>query len=211
MTGAILDHRIVAQGIFAVIRCRAPLAVLLEVGDALAATPLTVVAITPGSREPWTAITELRLRFGDNMLVGAGPLADPAQVKAALAAGAQFVFCSGYRSEERLACAADALYVPRVADRTELERARADGCAAVLACPAARPAMRTLVAAATGDPGLRWLALGGVTLENAAEIVQCGADAVGLRGVLPDGVRLDMVAMIRQLRRGVQALRTARG
>lgn len=209
MTGAVLD-RIIAQGVFAVIRCRASLAILLEVGDALAATPLPVVAITPGSREPWTAISELRLRFGDNMLVGAGPLADRAQVAAALAAGAQFILSSGYRGEERLACAAAALYVPRITDRTELARARADGCAAVLACPAARPAMRMLVAATAGDPGLRWLALGGVTLENAGEIARGGADAVGLSGVLPDAIRLDMAAMIRQLRRGVQALRSVR-
>jgi 2-keto-3-deoxy-6-phosphogluconate aldolase len=206
VTAAMTD-RIAAQGVFAVIRCRAPLAELLEVGDALLATPLTVLAIAPGSREPWAAIAELRARFGHNMAVGAGLLSTQAEVTAALAAGAQFVLTANYHAADSHAChGVNALYVPCVATSAALDAALVAAHRTFLLFPANRADTFTL-AAKPAAAGVRWLALGGVTPDNVATFARRGVSAVGLRGVLPVGLRLNMAAMIRQMRRVVQAWR----
>lgn len=214
------------EGLLVVVRCRAPLDVLLEVGDALLAAPAPLVAVCPGGLEPWTAVAELRARFGRNMLVGVGMAAGRTEVEAAVGAGAQFVMAGRLDSQGMTACAAlcagaGAAYLPAVQTPVEVQAAAALGCTGVTVLPACRIGVAGLGplreaaqrasferlasqasgAAAWGAEEMVMVAAGGVPVEEIGTWRRAGATAVVVRGVLAAGSRWDMGTMIRTVRK----------
>jgi 2-keto-3-deoxy-6-phosphogluconate aldolase len=184
--------------------------VLLEVGDALLAAPLPVLAICPGSREPWMAIGELRARFGDHMLVGAGMVAQATVLEAALTAGAQFVLSPRWDAALAARCVqAGTAYLPGIGTGPELARElaalRAAGCAGVMAVPACRigtGGTAELAAHLKREwPQALLLAAGGVRPGEVQGFRAAGCAGAVVRGVLGERSRWDMGAMIRSVRR----------
>src|SRR4051812_42003375 len=105
--------RIKQMGLIAVVRGDLPVHELLEIGDALLAAPLTVIELLLNGAEALAAVAELRQRFGQHMLIGAGDVQTGGQATAALAAGAQFIASPGFDDAiGRCAQAADVLYLP---------------------------------------------------------------------------------------------------
>jgi 2-keto-3-deoxy-6-phosphogluconate aldolase len=184
------------------VRCRTSLDVLLEVGDALLAAPAPLIAVSPGSREPWTAIAELRSRFGRHMLVGAGLVDTPGRVAAALAAGAQFVLCAQPDAATARTCAAAGVaYVPGVSSVAGAAAAQQFPCAGLLLFPACRAGIKGAASLHTVAAGLPLIAAGGVRGEEVASYRQAGVAAIAVRGVLGPNRKWVMAEMIRQVRR----------
>ncbi|HAJ37726.1 MAG TPA: hypothetical protein DCL15_18815 [Chloroflexi bacterium] len=195
-------QQIKQSGIIAAIRCRAPLALMLDVGDALHATPITAVMITPGSRQPWAIVAELRHRYGASMLVGAGLLATSHQALAAIDAGAQFVMTSQYVTEiDHLCRRQGVLYLPGVRTAHAAHQLLATGVRAVSFFPARRLDRGQLrqISADCAAPCV--VAVGGVVAQNLQEYAQAGAGAVVVRGVLGAAAHWRMHAAIMEMRR----------
>jgi 2-keto-3-deoxy-6-phosphogluconate aldolase len=190
------------SGMLAVVRCRADPATLIEIGDALLAAPLPVVAIAPGSRHPWDALADLSVRLSPHLLLGAGLLATPAQVHAALTAGAQFVLTPRHDPTIAAACAAvGAAYLPGVQTPAQLYAAQAGGAAGALHFPACRKGTEGCAALRAADPTAILIALGGIAPEEIGAYQRAGATAVAVRGVLAPKSRWVMADLIRQVRK----------
>lgn len=188
--------------IIAAIRCRAPLDLLLDVGDALHATPITAIMISPGSRQPWVSVTELRHRYGASMLVGVGLLATTTQASAAIAAGAQFVMTGKFTVEiDNLCRRAGVLYAPGVHTVEEARRVVATGVQAVNFFPAQSLEMAQLAQLTQSRIAPCVVAMGGVTTQNLRLYARAGADAVIVRGVVSAAAHWQMHAAIVEMRR----------
>jgi len=178
-------HQIEQGGVIAAIRCRAALDLMLEVGDALHATPITAVMISPGSRQPWDIVAELRHRYGASMLVGAGPLATTTQALAAVGAGAQFIATGGYATAiDDLCRRHHLLYIPGVRTVEEARSVLATGVRVMSLFPARGLDVALLVQIAQVSATARMVAMGGVNMRNLGEYAQAGVSAVVVRGVI---------------------------
>jgi len=82
--------RIKEIGIIAIIRGSFSIEEMLGIGDALLAAPVLIMEVTLNTPSALDAIRELRDRYGENMVVGAGTVRTVEQLDAALDAGAQF-------------------------------------------------------------------------------------------------------------------------
>ena len=116
-------RQIRSVGLIAIIRADARVDVLLEVADALLASPLTVAALVLGYANSLAAIAEVRARMGRHMLIGAANVLTRGQAAAALDAGAQFLLAPIFdRSAFQAAVDRMALYIPIVRDLDEADR-----------------------------------------------------------------------------------------
>lgn len=190
------------MGILAVVRSLISIDSMLEVGDALLATPLTVVAVSPGSRQPWQTIAELRGRFGANMHIGAGPLSTASQVEIALDAGAQFVIGTCFIPQIDALCRRHgAFYLPGVATAATAVQALRAGRSHQLLFPPGRDSVDALRTLQRACPAARLMPMGGVTVETLRAYAQAGAAGAVVRGVIGEQAKWEMAALITQMRR----------
>lgn len=197
-----IQVRIEQLGIVPAIRCRASVDVVIEVGDALHATPLTTVIISLGSRHAWSIVHEFRRRYGQSMTVGVGPLSTADQARAAVAAGAQFVLSGRPNAEIAEHCRrTQTLYVPCVSDANQMCQVQDAEWRMVAFFPARKLGINVLTQLARSNPAMRFIALGGVDHENISAFAGAGAAAAVVRGVLGTTTRWRMHAMILQMRR----------
>ena len=77
-------------GIIAILPGELPNNRVIEIADALLAAPILAVEIIPNGPATLDTVSTFRQRAGDNMLVGAGRVESPAELDAAIEAGAQF-------------------------------------------------------------------------------------------------------------------------
>lgn len=195
-------HQIEQGGVIAAIRCRAALDLMLEVGDALHATPITAVMISPGSRQPWDIVAELRHRYGASMLVGAGPLATTTQALAAVGAGAQFIATGGYATAiDDLCRRHHLLYIPGVCTVEEVHSVLATGVRVMSLFPARGLDVALFVQISKTDVTTRVVAMGGVNVRNLGEYAQAGVSAVVVRGVIGATAQWRMHDAIVEMRR----------
>ncbi|MEZ4672023.1 MAG: 2-dehydro-3-deoxyphosphogluconate aldolase, partial [Anaerolineae bacterium] len=86
-----ITQQVKEAGIIAIIRGSFALADMQRIAEALQAGGVRVMEVTLNSSDALKAITRLRKRNGDDLLVGAGTVRTAPQVEKALAAGAQFI------------------------------------------------------------------------------------------------------------------------
>ena len=84
-----------ATGLMAQLRSDLPVQELLEIGDALLAAPLLVVAISLEMPDALAAIAEFDRRYGQNLVVGAAQVTSLAAARSAMWAGARFIITPG--------------------------------------------------------------------------------------------------------------------
>ena len=195
-------HQIEQSGIIAAIRCRAPLDRMLEVGDALHATPVAAVMISPGSHQPWEIVEELRHRYGASMLVGAGLLASTTLVLAATDAGAQFIMTGGYVVEiDKLCRQREVLYAPGVRNADAVRSVLlAGGC--VASCfPRFGLDTAQIAQIAQTYPTLHLVAMGGIGAWNLGGYARAGVAAVVVRGAISAAAQWRMHDAIVEMRR----------
>ena len=83
-------EQIRAEGLIAIVRGNFPLEKLIQISDALLASPVLVMEVTLNTTGALDAIATLRARYGENMLIGAGTVRTVEQLHASHGAGAQF-------------------------------------------------------------------------------------------------------------------------
>jgi len=187
---AVLD-RLLATGVVAVIRadsggqlvdvCRA-----LERGG-VAACEITMT--TPGALD---AIAQACRELGDDALIGAGSVLDAATARAAILAGARFVFSPVLNLEViEMAHRYDCVAVPGALSPTEILAAWSAGADIVKVFPANHFGPQYLRDIHGPMPQIKLTPTGGVDLTTAADWIKAGAVAVGVGSAL---VKKDLLA-----------------
>lgn len=195
---------LVDEGLVAIVRGNFPAQKLIEIGDALVASPVLIMEVTLNTTGALDAIGLLRDRFGDKMLVGAGTVRTVEQFDEAIAAGAQFTVAPNLDlpTVER-AQARDILHLPGVFTPTEAQQAYVAGCKIVKLFPSDVVGPRYLKAIRAPLDDILFCPTGGITPENVGEYIRAGAAAVGLGSALvtgPDQTPDDLIRRARAIR-----------
>ena len=194
------------QGLVAIVRGNFPTAKLIQIGDALLASPVLVVEVTLNTPGALEGIKLLRERFGDKMLIGAGTVRTVAQFQEAVAAGAQFTVSPNLDIPTvEASLAADILHLPGVFTPTEAQQAYVAGCKVVKLFPSEIDGPRYLKAIRAPLDDIKFIPTGGITPDNVGEYIRAGAAAVGLGSALITGPDQPMDDLIKRAR----AIRTA--
>lgn len=197
--------RIFRDGLVAIVPGGYPIATLLEIGDALLASPIQAMAVTRPSTHALDGVNLLRQRFGEHMLIGCDMVTEVEEAGAAVAAGAQFLFTPHLKAELlRFAAERDVLCLPGVFTRRELLRALAAGCHSVAFYASDSHGVAHLERLAHPISPVRILARGQVGLTNIGDYARAGAAGVGIGAELILGVdqsMTDLILRARQLRK----------
>jgi 2-dehydro-3-deoxyphosphogalactonate aldolase len=155
---------------------------VVGVSDALVEAGFAIVEVPLNSPRPLESIERLRAKFADEILIGAGTVMTPAQVKDVAAAGGRLIVMPhGDAEVVRAVKAAGLACIPGVSTPTEGFAALANGADALklfpaeLLTPAVLKAMRTVFPTAT-----RFFPVGGITPDSMASYVAAGAAGFGL-------------------------------
>ncbi len=209
--------RIRAAGLIAVIRASRP-DEAVRVAGALLAGGIPAVELTfstPGSAE---ALAEVRRRYGEEVLIGAGTIREPAQVEAAVRAGAAFLVTAHLRLDLLAAMLQTGLPVaPGVFTPSEVAQALDAGAQAVKLFPASTGGPRHLRALLGPFPGLRVIPTGGIGIDDLGGWFAAGALAVGIgselapRELVSTGRWDEITRLAERFAAAARAARTAPG
>lgn len=145
---------------------------------------LEITLDTPGSLD---MIRELKEKFGDRVLVGAGTVLDAPSAKMAIDAGSDFVFCPSFDIETiQMANRYGRISIPGVMTPTEIVNAYSAGADLLKIFPGAALG-ETYIKDLQGPLShIPIMPTGGVTLDNVEAFIRNGAVAVGAGGSLVD-------------------------
>ena len=159
---------------------------VVEVSCALVDAGFAIVEVPLNSPHPLESIARLHAKFGDEILIGAGTVLSPAQVKEIAAAGGRLIVMPhGDADVVRAAKGAGLACIPGIATPTEGFAALANGADALklfpaeLLTPAVLKSMRAVFPSTA-----RFLPVGGITPDSMASYVAAGAAGFGLGGAL---------------------------
>lgn len=138
-----------------------------------------------------TAVAALRAAVaagaGRGELVGAGTVTTVDRLERAVAAGARFTVAPGFcREVAEASLAAGLPHLPGVATASEVQQAEAMGLRWQKAFPAAELGASWIKAMRGPFPRVRFVATGGMHLDNAEEFLAAGAGGVALGSALSD-------------------------
>ena len=159
---------------------------VVPIGEALVDAGFAIVEVPLNSPEPLESIRRLVVSLGTDVLVGAGTVMTPDEVRAIADVGGRIVVMPHSDSAVVRAAKAAGLYcTPGVATPTEGFAALSLGADALklfpaeLLTPAVLKAMRSVFPKTT-----RFLPVGGITPDNMAPYVAAGASGFGLGSAL---------------------------
>lgn len=204
---------LVDEGLVAIVRGNFPAQKMIEIGDALLASPVLIMEVTLNTTGALDVIGLLRDRFGDKMLVGAGTVRTVEQFDEAIAAGAQFTVAPNLDlpTVER-AQSKDILHLPGIFTPTEAEQAYRAGCKIVKLFPSDVVGPRYLKAIRAPLDDILFCPTGGITPDNVGDYIRAGAAAVGLGSALvtgPDQKMDDLIRRARAIRNAWKEAKTA--
>ncbi|QLE58225.1 bifunctional 4-hydroxy-2-oxoglutarate aldolase/2-dehydro-3-deoxy-phosphogluconate aldolase [Nostoc sp. TCL26-01] len=156
-----------------------------EMALAVATGGMELIEITWNSDRAGELIAQLRQRLPE-CRIGTGTLFNVQQLESAIAAGAEFLFTPHVDSAMiRAAVAKNIPIVPGALTPTEIVKAWSNGASCVKVFPVQAVGGANYIQSLQGPLGhIPLIPTGGVTLDNAAELIQAGAIAVGLGGEL---------------------------
>ena len=159
---------------------------VVAVGDALVDAGFAIVEVPLNSPRPLESIERLIAKFGEEVLIGAGTVTSPVQVREIKAAGGRLIVMPhGDGEVVRAAKSAGLACIPGVATPTEGFAALANGADALKLFPAellTPAALKSIRAVFPSDT--RFLPVGGITPDSMASYVAAGAAGFGLGGAL---------------------------
>lgn len=175
-------------GLIAIVRGQFTVEQVLTIGETLAAAAVTVLEITLNTSDALLAIAQLRGRFSDSLLIGAGTVRTVAQWHQAYNAGAQFTVAPNLD----LATVAAAnehqfLHLPGVFTATEAETAYRAGCRVLKLFPSDAVGPSYLKALRAPLDDVAFVPTGGITSANVGEYRRAGALACGIGSALVSG------------------------
>ena len=206
--------RIEEVGIIPVVRAASSeeaIAVAEAIGEG--GIPLLEITMTvPGAVG---VIAELRKRYGDEVLVGAGTVLDPGAARACIQAGAQFIVSPSLHLKTIERCKDDGIAIfPGALTPTEVVTAWQAGADAIKVFPcSAVGGAKYLRALKAPLPQIKLVPTGGVSLATAKDFIAAGAWALGVGADLVDTKAIqagDRQSVVAAARNYVIAVREAR-
>jgi len=153
--------------------------------DALLQGGITALEVTLNSTGALDQIRAAVAACGSRAVVGAGTVLDGAAAVNAFMAGAQFIVAPNLKEEVlRTAHRYGKPVLPGAMTPTEIEAAAEAGADIVKVFPAGTLGPRYFKEVKAPLGHITLMATGGITVENAAEFIRAGADAVGVGGQL---------------------------
>jgi 2-dehydro-3-deoxyphosphogluconate aldolase/(4S)-4-hydroxy-2-oxoglutarate aldolase len=172
---------------------RAPdAATLLPMARVLAEAGIRSLEVTMTGRGALDVVGRLRTELPAAVSVGAGSVVTGDQAREAVDRGADFLVSPSTDADViEIAVAAGRAVYPGAWTATEVVRAWQLGATAVKIFPASSGGPEHLRQLAAPLPGIPLMAVGGVTVDNAADFLAAGAVAVGIGSALLHGIDLD--------------------
>lgn len=164
--------------------------------------------ITMNSTNALSAISDLRKRYGENMLIGAGTVRTAAQLDEAVEAGAQFTVAPNFdRASVERAKALGVLHLPGIFTPTEAQNAYEAGCRVLKLFPSDSVGPGYLKAMRAPLNDIEFVPTGGINVDNIKSYAQAGAVAVGLgSSLIPrKWSSAEIISRARQLRTNWEA------
>lgn len=182
--------RIEESGLIAVIRADSA-EQLVDVCKALADGGCIAAEITMTTPNALAAIEAARHALGDRAIVGVGSVLDAETARAAILAGAQFVFAPTFNPEViTMAHRYDKAVVPGALTPTEIMAAWQAGADLVKVFPANHFGPKYFKDLLAPMPQLKLTPTGGVDLDTAEQWIKAGAVALGVGSAL---VKKDLI------------------
>lgn len=167
-------------GVIAILRARGP-EQLVEAAEAIRRGGVRVLEVSLTTPQALAVIENATRKFGEEVLFGAGTVLDAAGALAVIQAGAGFVVAPTFNPEVVKVCQAHQVpVVPGCFTPAEMLTAWESGADLIKLFPADLGGPRFVKAILAPLPQLPIVAVGGVSLDNAAEYIRHGAVAVGL-------------------------------
>lgn len=156
-----------------------------QMAKAVAQGGIRLIEITWNSDRPAHLIEHLRSELPD-CWIGAGTLLDAEQLRAAIAAGAQFLFSPHVNPVMiQIALEQGVPIIPGALSPSEIVQAWQAGASSVKVFPVQAMGGTEYIRSLQGPLGdIPLIPTGGVTLDNAADFLAAGAIGVGLSGNL---------------------------
>lgn len=178
-------------GVIAIMRAKSS-DQLLAAADAIRAGGVQAIEVTMTTPGALDVIRQATERYGSDVLFGAGSVLDPESARAAILAGAQFVVCPTLNLKTIEMCHRYAVtVVPGAYTPTEILTAWEAGADMVKVFPASVGGPDYLKALKSPLPQVKLVPVGGVELDNTADFIRAGADAVGVGSALVSQKLLD--------------------
>lgn len=159
---------------------------VVGIGEALAERSFCIIEVPLNSPQPYDSIARLAKRFGDDLLVGAGTVTEPAQVTRVADAGGKIIVMP--HADERVVEAAKRTNLhalPGFATPTEAFRMIQAGADGLKLFPAeANPPKVLKAMRAVLPPDMPVLPVGGITPANMRDYWDAGAAGFGLGSAL---------------------------
>ena len=202
-------------GIVPVIRADSS-AIAVKIAEALVAGGITTLEITMTVPDALAAIREVRARFAERVLLGAGTVTSRALAEGSLKAGAEFLVTPCAVPEVlSVARERDVAVLPGAMTPTEVFTAWSAGGDIIKIFPAGNVGGASYLKALKGPfPQIPLCPTGGVTLQTIGDFVKAGADAVGVGGELVSKAAIergDFAQLTNLATQYLHALRAARG
>ncbi|MFZ0544177.1 MAG: bifunctional 4-hydroxy-2-oxoglutarate aldolase/2-dehydro-3-deoxy-phosphogluconate aldolase [Candidatus Promineifilaceae bacterium] len=178
-------NQIGEAGVIAIVRGKYTLEQMMAIGETLAEAGVTILEITLNTSNALTAIEQLRSRFGNALLVGAGTVRTAAQLQEAMAASSRFTVAPNFDPKTvALAVSQGFLHVPGIFTATEAETAVQVGCSLLKLFPSAMFGPSYLKALRAPLDDIRFIPTGGISVENIGDYRRAGAFACGIGSAL---------------------------
>ena len=146
---------------------------------------LEITLDTPGALE---IIRELKGKFQNRVLVGAGTVLDAVSAKSAIDAGSDFIFCPSFDVETiQMTNRYGKISIPGVMTPTEIVQAYSAGADLLKIFPGAALGESYIKDLQGPLSHIPMMPTGGVNLDNVETFIKNGAVAVGAGGSLVDG------------------------
>jgi 2-dehydro-3-deoxyphosphogluconate aldolase/(4S)-4-hydroxy-2-oxoglutarate aldolase len=181
-----LFQRIQSNGIVAIIRGAKP-DNIVAISKALRDGGVRTLEITVETPKVLTLIEKVADELGDEVIVGAGTVLDPETARAAIMAGARFIFSPTVNAETiRITKRYGVLSIPGALTPTEILNAYEQGADLIKVFPAGVFGPGYLKDVHGPLPHIPLMPTGGLNLANVGEYMKAGAVAAGIGSSLVD-------------------------
>ena len=174
-------------GIIPVVRAQSA-AEAMEAIDAIRAGGISILEITMTVPGAVALIEEVSMRYGSQVLVGAGTVLGPEEALDCIRAGAKFVVSPSLNLETIEVCRRKSIVVmPGALTPTEVVQAWSAGADFVKVFPAGAVGGASYIRSLKAPlPQIELVPTGGVSLKTAADFIKAGASALGVGADLVD-------------------------
>lgn len=191
MTKNEVRQRILDVGILPVIRAESS-AKAMQAAEAVCNGGITIVEITMTVPDAVQVLRQLTKNTKSRLLAGAGTVTRADQVEQCVEAGAEFIISPGFNAKVvARAKELGKLVIAGALTPTEVMEAQEAGSDFIKIFPCGSVGGAKYVKALKGPfPNVAMIPTGGVNLENAADFLRAGADALGIGGELVSAAAL---------------------